>query len=195
MAEELKQSMEEIKEEAIQTTQQEEPQAEDAEEPRKAEKGLDEFQRTIKAYLDQRASEDELFAKSYAKEKKSIKECCNYIISEVRKSGRCGFADDEIFGMAVHYYDEDDLGKISASNANVVVNHEIQLTEEEKAAAKARALARFEEDEKRRLERAAGVSSGTTTSLKPKAKKPEVKKKEPESTVPSLFDFGMEDGE
>lgn len=195
MAEELKQSVEEIKEDALQPTQQEEPQVEAAEEPRKAGKGLDEFQKTIKAYLDKRAAEDELFAKSYAKEKKSIKECCNYIISEVKKSGRCGFADDEIFGMAVHYYDEDDLGTIPTANAKVVVNHEIQLTEEEKAAAKARALARFEEDEKRRLERAAGVSSDKASSPKPKVKKPEAKKKEQESTVPSLFDFGMEDEE
>lgn len=195
MAEELKQAVEEIKEDALQTTQQEEPQAEATEEPQKGEKKLDEFQRTIKAYLDKRAAEDELFAKSYAKEKKSIKECCNYIISEVRKSGRCGFADDEIFGMAVHYYDEDDLGTIPMANAKVVVNHAIQLTEEEKAAAKARALAQFEADEKRRLERAAGVSSDKASSPKPKAKKPEAKKKEPESTVPSLFDFGMEDEE
>lgn len=195
MGEELKQVVEEIKEDALQSTQQEEPQIEAAEEPRKGEKGLDEFQRTIKTYLDKRASEDELFAKSYAKEKKSIKECCNYIISEVKKSGRCGFADDEIFGMAVHYYDEDDLGKIPTANANVVVNHEIQLTEEEKATARARALARFEEEEKRRLERAAGVTPDKASSPKPKAKKPEAKKKEPESTVPSLFDFGMEDGE
>ena len=195
MTEELKQEVEEIKEDALQTTQQEQPQAEATEEPRKGEKKLDEFQRTIKAYLDKRAAEDELFAKSYAKEKKSIRECCNYIISEVRKSGRCGFADDEIFGMAVHYYDENDLGTIPTANAKVVVNHAIQLTEEEKAAAKARALAQFEAEEKRRLEWAADVSSDKASSPKPKAKKPEAKKKEPESTVPSLFDFGMEDEE
>lgn len=195
MAEELKQSVEEIKEDTLQTTQQEEPQAEATEEPQKGEKKIDEFQRTIKAYLDKRAAEDELFAKSYAKEKKSIRECCNYIISEVRKSGRCGFADDEIFGMAVHYYDENDLGTIPTANAKVVVNHAIQLTEEEKAAAKARALAQFEAEEKRRLEWAADVSSDEASSPKPKAKKPEAKKKEPESTVPSLFDFGMEDEE
>lgn len=195
MAEELKQDVEEIKEETPQSAQQEEPQTEAAEEPQKAEESLNEFQKTIKAYLDKRASEDELFAKSYAKEKKSIKECCNYIISEVKKSGRCGFADDEIFGMAVHYYDEDDLGKIPTDNARVVVNHEIQLTEAEKAAAKARALARFEADEKRRLERAAGVSSDNAPAPKPKPKKQEAKKKEPDATVPSLFDFEMEEEE
>ena len=58
MAEELKQSVEEIKEDTLQTTQQEEPQAEATEEPQKGEKKIDEFQRTIKAYLDKRAAED-----------------------------------------------------------------------------------------------------------------------------------------
>lgn len=153
-------------------------------------KELNEFEKTIKAYLDKRADEDELFAKSYAKEGKSIQQCCNFIISEVRKTGRHGFADEEIFGMAVHYYDEDDLGEIKSVNANVVVNHEIQLTEEEKAAAKARALAQFEADEKRRLERAAGVSSTPAPKPKPKAKE---KKPEPVASVPSLFDFGAEE--
>jgi len=47
----------------------------------------DQFKQTIKAYLDKRASEDELFANSYAKENKNIDECINYILSEVQKSG------------------------------------------------------------------------------------------------------------
>lgn len=181
MAEETKKMIEEIKEDTSQTQPKEEP----------VEK-LNEFERTIKTYLDTRAAEDELFAKSYAKDGKSIKQCCDFIIQEVRKSGRCGFADEEIFGMAVHYYDEDDLGEIKASNAKVVVNHEIQLTDEEKAAAKARALAKFEADEKRRLERAAGVTSAPAPKAKPKQKE---KTQTQESTVPTLFDFGMEDEE
>lgn len=158
-----------------------------AEEPQK---GLNEFEKTIKAYLDKRASTDELFAKSYAKEGKSIKNCCNFINYEVKKSGRCGFADEEIFGMAVHYYDEDDLGEIKECNARVVVNHEIQLTEEEKQKAKERAIAKFEEEEKCRLKRAAGITS--SSAPKPKTKP---KKAEPEINFPSLFDFGMEDEE
>lgn len=182
MAEETKQPIEEITENAPQSQTKEAP----------VEK-LNEFEKTIKSYLDKRATEDELFAKSYSKDGMSIKECCNFIIQEVRKSGRCGFADEEIFGLAVHYYDKDDLGEIKSSSAKVVVNHEIQLTEEEKAAAKARALAKFEADEKRRLERAAGVPSEPAPKAKPKPKE----KKTPvqESTVPSLFDFGMEDEE
>ena len=64
----------------------------------------------IKAYLDKRAKEDRLFAASYAKPNKSIDECFDYIIGEVRKKGTMVYmSDEEVFGMAVHYYDEDDI--------------------------------------------------------------------------------------
>lgn len=39
----------------------------------------------IKAYLDNLAKEDELFAKNYAKENKNIDECFEFIIGEVSK--------------------------------------------------------------------------------------------------------------
>lgn len=83
------------------------------------------FKAVIKAYLDDRASNDELFAATYAKQGKSLDECCNYILHEVQKSGQNGFADEEIFGMAVHYYDEDDIKDVKPINARVVVNHHV----------------------------------------------------------------------
>lgn len=83
------------------------------------------FKAVIKAYLDDRASNDELFAATYAKANKSLDECCNYILSQVQKSGQNGFADEEIFGMAVHYYDEDDIKDVKPVNARVVVNHHV----------------------------------------------------------------------
>lgn len=43
------------------------------------------FEQTIKAYLDKRAKEDALFAETYKKEGKSIKECCKYIMQEASK--------------------------------------------------------------------------------------------------------------
>ena len=58
--------------------------------------------------LDKRAAEDELFAKSYAKESKSIDVCCSYIIGEVQEMGVSAMTDEEVLGLAVHYYDEDD---------------------------------------------------------------------------------------
>lgn len=109
------------------------------------------FEDTIKAYLDKRASEDDLFAESYAKEGKSIEECCNYILNEVQRSGCCGFADEEIYGMAVHYYDEDNLGEIRPIQGQVVVNHKVELSAEEIEEARREAKERVVNDEIARL--------------------------------------------
>lgn len=111
-------------------------------------KGTEAFKQTIKAYLDERAEKDELFAISYAKEGKSIDECCNYIFNQVQKSGCCGFTDDEIFGMAVHYYDEDIKKEdCKTINGNVVVNHQVELTEAEKAEARENAIKKYEAEQ------------------------------------------------
>lgn len=98
-------------------------------------KGTDNFKKTIKAYLDRRAQEDSLFAVSYAKEGKNIEECCNFIMNTVKESGCNGFSDEEIYGMAVHYYDEDqiDTKYLKGIEGNVVVNHKVELTDEDKA--------------------------------------------------------------
>lgn len=114
-------------------------------------KGTKAFQDTIKSYLDERASVDALFAESYAKPGKSIEECCNYILNEVQKSGCCGFADEEIYGMAVHYYDEDNLGEIKPIQGQVVVNHKVELTAEEIEEARKEAKERVVNEEIARL--------------------------------------------
>ncbi len=89
----------------------------------------------IKAYLDKMAKEDILFAASYAKPNKSIDECFDYIIGEVRKKGTMVYmSDEEVFGMAVHYYDEDDI-KVSklpnGESVNATTHQALGLTEEE----------------------------------------------------------------
>lgn len=42
------------------------------------------FEATIQKYLENRAKEDSLFAETYKKANKSIKECCKYIYSKAR---------------------------------------------------------------------------------------------------------------
>lgn len=73
---------------------------------------MNEFEKAIKAFLDRKASEDADFKAKYeaalaepeekGKRKKDVAACCSYIISEVRKTGRQGFDDAEIYGMALH---------------------------------------------------------------------------------------------
>jgi hypothetical protein len=98
------------------------------------------FKETIKAYLDKRASEDELFAVTYQKENKNLDECCNYVAKCAKDGGFSGYADEEVFGWAVHYYDEDDIKNIKPISGKVVVNHTVELTEEDKALAKEKAM-------------------------------------------------------
>ena len=97
-------------------------------------KGSEVFIDTIKKYLDDKAQRNELFAVKYLNENKSIDDCIKYIITSVKKTGRIGFDDKEIYNLAIHYYDEDiDASELSnVSGVHVVSNHEYVLTEEEK---------------------------------------------------------------
>lgn len=72
--------------------------------------GFDLFKKKIQDYLCNRAEDDSSFAsraKEAADKGKTLDGCCNYIIEQVKESGRIAFADDEIYGIAAHYYDED----------------------------------------------------------------------------------------
>ena len=64
----------------------------------------------------------------------------------VQKSGCNGFDDDEIFGQAVHYYDEADIEIGKPIDCKVVVNHHVELTEEEKAQARKDTIKRAENE-------------------------------------------------
>lgn len=104
------------------------------------------FQTAIQSYLEQRAEYDELFARSYRNPLKNIEDCITYILNYVQKSGCNGFDDDEIFGQAVHYYDETDIEVGKPIDCKVVVNHHVELTEEEKAEARKEAIKRAENE-------------------------------------------------
>ena len=96
-------------------------------------KGTQAFQDTIAQYLMARAENDPLVAVRLANPSKTMEQCCAYIIGEVKKSGCCGFTDDEIFGWAMHFWDEPEIEVSNiATNCQVVVNHTVELTEEEK---------------------------------------------------------------
>lgn len=109
-------------------------------------KATDYFKQTIQNYLELRAESDTLFAPRYHNPRKSIDDCITYILNEVRRSGCNGFADDEIYSMALHYYDEEDIDVGKPINCKVVVNHTIELTEEEKQQAHEQVLRRAEQE-------------------------------------------------
>jgi len=88
-------------------------------------KGTEHFKDVIQNYLETRASYDELFAESFRKENKNIDECITYILTEVQRMGCAGLSDEEVYSLAVHYYDEDNIEVGKSINCQVVVNHTI----------------------------------------------------------------------
>ena len=116
-------------------------------------KGTEHFTRTIAEYLNQRAATDPLFAPNLMKPHKNIEECVTYILNEVQKSGCNGFDDDEIYSMAVHYYDEDNIEVGKPINCQVAVNHVVELTEEEKAEARKEAIKQYQREELAKIQK------------------------------------------
>ncbi len=125
-------------------------------------------------YLEQRAEEDVLFAKKYRNPAKNIDECVTHILNYVQKSGCNGFTDGEIFGQAIHYYEENEIEVGKPMNCQVVVNHVVELTEEEKAEARQNAVRRYQEEELRKLQNRNRPSARQVTQPQP-----------------SLFDLGL----
>ncbi|HAC41597.1 MAG TPA: PcfK-like protein, partial [Paraprevotella xylaniphila] len=54
-----------------------------------------------------------------------------------------GFSDGEIYSQAVHYYDEDGIEVGAPLQCQIVVNHAVELTEEEKQEARRKAVAQY----------------------------------------------------
>lgn len=100
-----------------------------------------------------------------------MENCVLYILNQVKSSGRSGFSDAEIFGMAKHYYDEEDptqgeaLAKID--NVRIITN---QFSDKERDELKKEAKERLIKKEMDRL-----------------SKKPTRAKQQIDS--PSLFDL------
>ena len=138
-------------------------------------KGTEHFKDVIQNYLETRASYDELFAESFHKENKSIDECITYILTEVQRMGCAGLSDEEVYSLAVHYYDEDNIEVGKYINCQVVVNHTIELTDEEKAEARQRAVEQYQREELSKIKsRNARPKKAETTEI---------------ASQPSLFEF------
>lgn len=114
-------------------------------------KVTDYFKLTIQNYLENRAQADDLFAPRYANPKKNIDDCVTYILNQVKQSGCNGFTDDEIYSMALHYYDEDNIEVGKSLKCKVVVNHTIELTEAEKAEARQKAMQQAQDEAYKKL--------------------------------------------
>lgn len=157
---------------------------------------MNEFEKVIKLYLDEYASKDAEFNKKYAEktvrlsgENALIKQCCNYICQEVKKSGRHGFADAEIYGMAVHFIDESELTAEKGIKGQVVVNHSVDLTEADKARLRKEAEEEYKKEVKKAVEKKT-LEKQKAEKEKAKAQKEEAARKQKEyDEADLLFKF------
>ena len=145
-------------------------------------KGTEGFTAAIQKHLDEYAKQDKLFATSLKKEKKNIDDCVTYILNYVKKSKQQGYADEEIFKLARHYYDEDELdpGKpvtIQDIRYNKSVEPDDKMREEAIKEARERLIK--EEMGKRTKKKGKLRNIGTAESKE--------KEKEPEQEQTSLF--------
>jgi hypothetical protein len=85
-------------------------------------KGTDNFKQVIEEYVNNFASTNATFAEKFSNKSKNIDDCITYILNKVKASGCNGFADDEIFGMAIHYYEEQNIEVGKPIDTMVVVN-------------------------------------------------------------------------
>lgn len=109
------------------------------------------FEQCISRWLEAEKEKDAAFAKKVDESGKNVEGCCNYILQQVKASKQCGYADDEVYGMARHYFDEDEIkGPGAQGNCRVVVSGHVDLSESEKAEAMAQAVRNYEAELKKK---------------------------------------------
>ena len=145
------------------------------------------FKDKIKAYLDELAEKDEIFGLNYENPAKSLDECCEFIIEQAfqaAQNGRKGMDDPEVYGLAIHYYDEAEIGEIKSHPCQVLVNENVPLSPEEIEEAKNKALERITQDE---INKVKAAEKKKAEAAKKKAE--EQKAKAEEMGELSLFEF------
>lgn len=102
----------------------------------------------IKNYLERRAKHDTEFAKMYANPKKTLDACVQYIKECAQKQASNGAAfidDDEVYGWAVHYYNEPDVAPKNDVKATMGATSEKPAPKKKSATKKAAKVERPEE--------------------------------------------------
>lgn len=98
------------------------------------------FEDTIQAYLDKQAETDSRLAERLHTEGKNVHLCCEFIIDEARKRRNRGdhcvvMTDEEVYGLAIHFYDEDFTGSVDGDEHNtaVTVSHDTDVVSKKSA--------------------------------------------------------------
>lgn len=104
----------------------------------------------VRNYMEERCASDPILAIKYADPNKSIEKAMNYVAHEVQKSGLTIMDSESVFGLILHYYDEN-LENIPDVNCKIAVAKELNDTE--KAEAKQQAMEQYREEQLREIRR------------------------------------------
>lgn len=157
-------------------------------------KTVDPLMRPVQEYLEKRAAEDPQFAEKFNNPKKSLKECCKYIYGEAKKragGSSCVYIPpEEVFGMAVHYYDEDDIKVTGAGYTGraTVAPKPVELTAEQKAKAEQAALEKYEAEQRAKIE-AREKEKAKAEAAKRKAAREEAERRKAQEGEFNLFNL------
>lgn len=156
-------------------------------------KATDSFIKVISDYLQAEAGKDaQLAAKMQEHPEKTAEAACNYIMSEVQKEGRCGYKDEEIYGMAIHFMTEDSIKDPGNNNGvrKVVVNKAIPLSQEEKNEAKKMAIEEYQKEVQRKASEEAARKAQRDKEIADRKRKAAEERREKESKMQlDLFGF------
>lgn len=104
----------------------------------------------VRNYMEERCASDPILAIKYANPAKSLEKALNFVASEVQKSGLTIMDSDSVFGLILHYYDEN-LADVPNVNCKIAVAKE--LTDTERAEAKEQAMEQYKVEQLRELRR------------------------------------------
>ena len=176
---------------------------------------MKEFINAIRKHIESMMAADPVFRAKVVAKKSDWEGCASWVVAEVKnkyaKSNQAVLTDEEVFGMAVHFFDEAGLTAPSKTDScKVVVSRKDPLTEKEKqqleAEAKVEARADYKrqrkEEEQRRLVKAADAKAKRDAAKAEAAMRAEEKRKaEAEARIRAaeaeccLFDFDEEEAQ
>ena len=96
-------------------------------------------QELVKNYLEQNVSD--LLAEKINNGKKTLQGCWNFIVGEAKKKAVSGCAcieDKEVFGWAVHYFEEDSIAECKSAPAVKTATTKTEAKAEKKPAPEAK---------------------------------------------------------
>ena len=118
-------------------------------------------ERIVAEYIDANASE--MLVKKINKSNKGISDCWNFIISQAKaKAGKnkaVGVADSEVFGWAIHYFEEDSIKKGDTPK----IEAKVETVKEDKVAAVAKEPVKIVKVEKKPKEPKSDMLPGQMT--------------------------------